>query len=296
MELNKKFIDVEGIIAKKSPRLLKWLPRFVLNWIKKKLHEDFINVGMEKYKDKKGHDFNECAIAYMGAEVMSTNPDRIPTKGGLIIVANHPLGGLDGMALIKAVSQKRRDVRFIVNDILLHLKNFGELFVGVNKVGKNAGDTLRSIEEVYSSDNAVLVFPAGLVSRFQNGKILDLDWKKSFVSQAIKHRRMILPVFIEGKNSNFFYSLSRFRKRIGIKANVEMFLLPDEMVNQKGKLIKIHFGTPFSFSNFHSGKSHNEWAQVVKEYIYAMEGNKDLCFEQFLDLKEKHIQSGNSRK
>ena len=282
---NKKFIDVEEIIRRKSPKLLKWLPRFFLNYIKRKLHEDFINRGMEMYEEAKGHEFNECAISYMGAEVESANVERVPEYGGIIVVANHPLGGLDGMALIKAVSEKRKDVRFLVNDILLHLKNFGELFVGVNKVGKNISEALKTIEEVYSSEHAVLIFPAGLVSRYQKGKIRDLNWKKSFVTQAIKHQKIIVPAFIQGRNSNFFYNLSRFRKLLGIKVNIEMFLLPDEMVNQKGKSIRISFGKPFSYSCFHKGKSHAEWAEMVKLYVYELEKNPNISFEEF--IKEK---------
>jgi putative hemolysin len=283
-----KFIDVEKVISEKNPALIKFLPRFIINYIKKKLHEDFINQGIENNQESFEHDFNEATLNYMGANVTWSGLENIPKHGGVIIVANHPLGGLDGLALIKAVSNVRLDTRFLVNDILLKLTNFKRLFVGVNKVGKTAAEALKVIDSTYASDHVVLVFPAGLVSRKQNGVVKDLEWKKSFVSQAIKNKRKVVPVFIEGKNSNFFYNFSLWRKRLGIKANVEMFFLADEMVKQKSKTIHVHFGKAISYEVFNKQFSHIEWAQLVKEYVYFMDGENKKSFNDFIN--QKYIQ------
>ena len=283
-----KFIDVEKVISEKNPALIKFLPRFIINYIKKKLHEDFINQGIENNQESFEHDFNEATLNYMGANVTWSGLENIPKHGGVIIVANHPLGGLDGLALIKAVSNVRLDTRFLVNDILLKLTNFKRLFVGVNKVGKTAAEALKVIDSTYTSDHVVLVFPAGLVSRKQNGVVKDLEWKKSFVSQAIKNKRQVVPVFIEGKNSNFFYNFSLWRKRLGIKANVEMFFLADEMVKQKSKTIHVHFGKAISYEVFNKQFSHIEWAQLVKEYVYFMDGENKKSFNDFIN--QKYIQ------
>jgi putative hemolysin len=283
-----KFIDVEKVISEKNPALIKFLPRFIINYIKKKLHEDFINQGIENNQESFEHDFNEATLNYMGANVTWSGLENIPKHGGVIIVANHPLGGLDGLALIKAVSNVRLDTRFLVNDILLKLTNFKRLFVGVNKVGKTAAEALKVIDSTYASDHVVLVFPAGLVSRKQNGVVKDLEWKKSFVSQAIKNKRKVVPVFIEGKNSNFFYNFSLWRKRLGIKANVEMFFLADEMVKQKSKTIHVHFGKAISHEVFNKQFSHIEWAQLVKEYVYFMDGENKKSFNDFIN--QKYIQ------
>ena len=283
-----KFIDVEKVISEKNPALIKFLPRFIINYIKKKLHEDFINQGIENNQESFEHDFNEATLNYMGANVTWSGLENIPKHGGVIIVANHPLGGLDGLALIKAVSNVRLDTRFLVNDILLKLTNFKRLFVGVNKVGKTAAEALKVIDSTYASDHVVLVFPAGLVSRKQNGVVKDLEWKKSFVSQAIKNKRKVVPVFIEGKNSNFFYNFSLWRKRLGIKANVEMFFLADEMVKQKSKTIHVHFGKAISYEVFNKQFSHIEWAQLVKEYVYFMDGENKKSFNDIIN--QKYIQ------
>ena len=286
MESNQKFIDVEKVIGEKNPTLLKFLPRFIINYIKNKVHQEYINNGIELFRESYEHDFNEAALNYMGAKVTSEGTEYIPKEGGIIIVANHPLGGLDGMALIKAVSNVRLDSRFLVNDILLKLVNFKRLFVGVNKVGKNAGDALKIIDSTYASEHAVLIFPAGLVSRKQNGEIKDLEWKKSFVTQAIKHKRTIIPAYIDGKNSDFFYNFALWRKRLGIKANIEMFFLADEMVKQKSKTIHIKFGKPFTYEVFEKNNSHLKWAQLVKQFVYSLKEGNDKDFRQFISTKE----------
>jgi putative hemolysin len=286
MESKQKFIDIEKVIGEKNPTLIKFLPRFIINYIEKKVHQEYINSGIDQNRDVYEHDFNEAALNYMGAIVTCEGTEHIPSDGGVIIVANHPLGGLDGMALIKAVSNVRLDSRFLVNDILLKLVNFKRLFVGVNKVGKNAGDALKIIDLTYASEHVVLIFPAGLVSRKQNGEIKDLEWKKSFITQAIKHKRKIVPAYIDGKNSNFFYNFALWRKRLGIKANIEMFFLADEMVKQKSKTIHIKFGKPITYEVFDKSNSHLQWAQLVKEYVYSLKKNDSKDLNQFLTEKE----------
>lgn len=281
----KKFIDIEKVLKEKSPALYKWLPPFLIRWLKKKLHEDELNGAMTRQEHQFGLDYNAGAIYEFGVKVESVHAEQVPAEGGIIIASNHPLGGLDGIALIHAVGKVRKDVRFLVNDILRNLKNYGEVFVGVNKVGHTTRDALKVVEEVYASDAAILVFPAGLVSRKQADGIKDLDWNKSFVSKAIKYKQPVLPVFIEGKNSDFFYNFSKWRKKLGIKGNLEMLFLPDEMFKQKGQTIKIHFGKPFSYEIFDQSRSHHEWAQLLKEFVYSPEFRDGKNFEEFVKGK-----------
>jgi putative hemolysin len=277
-----KFFDVDAVLKEKNPGLYKLLPGFIVNYIKKKIHQDFINKGLYVHRNKFHLEFNQAALEWMGAEVEWSGEMNIPVSGGVIICSNHPLGGLDGMALIKAVSSRRSDIRFLVNDILTKLENFRTLFVPVNKVGGNTKEALRVIDEIYSGSEAVLVFPAGLVSRKQQGKILDLEWKKSFIAKSIENKKSLVPAYIEGRNSSFFYNLSLWRKRFGIKANIEMILLPDEMVKQKGKKIKIRFGKEIPYEVFDKSKSNNEWAQLMKRFVYEMGAGGGDNFLDFL--------------
>ena len=269
-EANEPFIDVEKVIASKNATMAKLLPNFILNYLKRIIHEDEINAFITTNGHLKNHEFVEAVFHEMGARINVKGIENIPLTGGCIIAANHPLGGLDGIGLMKAVGERRKDIRFFVNDILLNLQNFGELFVGVNKHGKNAKENLRLMDEVFASDNCVLFFPAGLVSRRQNGVIRDLEWQKSFINKAISYSKPIIPAYIGGQNSNFFYNLANWRKRLGIKGNIEMLYLADEMYNQKNQTIEVIFGEPIQPNHFTKDINLAEWAQKLKEHVYNL--------------------------
>lgn len=279
---NTPFIDIENVIRSKNPSLAKVLPSFILKYLKRIIHENDINDFINEYGHLRNHDFVAATFDEMGAQLTIHGIENIPISGGCIIAANHPLGGLDGISLMKAVGERRKDIRFFVNDILLNLQNFGELFVGVNKHGKNAKENLRLMDEVFASDNCVLFFPAGLVSRRQNGVIKDLEWQKSFISKAIRYKKPIIPTYVKGANSNFFYNLANWRKKLGIKANIEMLYLVDEMYSQKNKRIDIIFGKPIDSSFFTNQYNHSEWAQILKEYIYTLEKDKNADFNNLI--------------
>ncbi len=281
----KKFIDVEKVLKEKASTLYKILPRFAINWLKRKLHEDDINAAIVHLEPYYGLEFNTQGLKYLGVNVEVFGAENLQKTGGVIVASNHPLGGLDGMALIKAMGDVRGDVRFIVNDVLKNLKNYGEVFVGVNKVGGKSRESLQFVEKVYATDTAILVFPAGLVSRKFPEGIRDLPWNKSFINKAIKYSKPIVPVFIEGKNSSFFYNFARWRKRLGIKGNLEMLFLPDEMFQQRGNTIKIHFGKPIEPSLFYANHTPQKWCNTLHDYIYTDSIRKGISFRDF--VKEK---------
>ena len=188
------------------------------------------------------------------------------------------------MAFVKAIGEVRPDIHFVVNDVLKNLKNYGDVFIGINKIKSTSHTSLRTIESVLVTDEAVGFFPAGMVSRKQKGLIRDLEWKKSFVTQAIDHKRQIVPVFIEGENSKFFYRFANFRKMIGIKGNLEMLLLPDEMFKQRGHTIKVHFGKAFDSAILDRRMSHKAWAAHIKQYVYSHEFKKGISFEDYIKM------------
>lgn len=229
-----------------------------------------MNLFLDKHGERTGIDFVNLVLHEMGVKVHVKGDENIPKHGGIIVASNHPLGGMDALALLQMLSKKRSDFKFIVNDILTQFKNLKEVFIGVNKHGKNAAHLLTEIDKQYASDQVTLIFPAGLVSRKQHGVVRDLEWKKSFISKAKKHKRDILPVFIEASNSKGFYNLALWRKRFGIKANVEMLYLIDEMYRQKNKSITIVFGKVLPYETFDKQHSDIEWAQKVKEHVYAL--------------------------
>jgi putative hemolysin len=266
----KKFIDTEEIIRSKSPKLLKRLPRFVINYIKRTIHEDDVNDFMAENEHLKGEAFCTSVIESFHLDVKIIGEENIPRSGGVVFACNHPLGGMDAMAIVSGLKGIRNDVKFIVNDILLYLTNLKDLFVGVNKYGKNATSSLQIVDELFASENAVFIFPAGLVSRKKKGIIKDLEWKKTFITRAKKHNRTVVPVHVDGELSNFFYRLSNLRTFLGIQTNIELFYLSDETFKQKNKKIQITFGKPIPASDFNDEKSDYEWAQEVKSKVYAL--------------------------
>ncbi|MEO9477271.1 MAG: 1-acyl-sn-glycerol-3-phosphate acyltransferase [Cyclobacteriaceae bacterium] len=270
MKSIKKYIDVEQAIRDKNKNLARWMPGFILNYIKRIVHEDDLNGGMARVGHFEGLDFVNASLNFFNARVEAHGIENIPQTGGCILASNHPLGGLDGMAFMKAVSQTRTDMKFLVNDILMNIKNLHAVFLPVNKHGTNPRKGLQLIDEAYASDEATLIFPAGLVSRKIDGQIQDLQWHKSFIGKAIQHKKDIIPVYIDGKNSSFFYNLSRLRSRLGIKANIEMFYLADEMFKQSGKTIKVFFGKPIPYTHFDKSKNQKEWAETVRKKAYQL--------------------------
>ncbi len=250
------------------------MPDFLLRYIKRIAHEDELNDIMARNAPLRGLDFVDAIITDLGVEVVLEGEDNIPLEKKVIFAANHPLGGLDGIALMHALGKHRQDIKFLVNDLLSNIKNFDGLFVPVNKHGSHGRRETAVIEETYASAGAVLIFPAGLVSRKQPGGIKDLEWKKSFISKARKYERDVVPVYIEGRNSEFFYNLARLRKGIGIKSNIEMFYLADEMFAQKDKKVTIRVGKSISWKYFEPSKHDKHWAEEVKQQVYAMASNK----------------------
>ena len=214
-------------------------------------------------------------IGAFGVTVSHEGLENLPSSGGCIVVSNHPIGGLDGMALLQVIGEKRRDARFMVNDLLMNIRNLEDLFIGVNKHGKNQAQTLAEIDSVFAGSGVMAIFPAGLVSRKNHGIIRDLTWKKTFVTKAKQYNRLIIPVHISGRNSDFFYNLARWRNLLGIRANIEMFYLMDEMYHQLGKNLHLKFGHPIPPDRLSPQLSDHAWAQKIKEHIYNLAEGKD---------------------
>ncbi len=278
VEISEKFIDLEKIIGGKNPKILKFIPRFVMNYLKRVIHVDEVNTAIFKNHDKIGADFATAILESFGAIIKVQGLENIKADGRYILTSNHPLGGLDGLALISKIGNFRKDILFPVNDLLMNLPQLKPLFVPINKHGKNI-ENIRILEQAFSSSAMMLFFPAGLVSRKQKGGIIkDLEWKKAFITKAKQYQRDIIPVYIDGINSNFFYRLANLRKKIGLKANIEMLYLVDEMYKQKNKTINIILGKPISYLIFDKKFTAQQWAEKVKNHVYSLEKSPDTAF------------------
>lgn len=266
-----KFINVRKIIAERNPKLLKWLPGFVIRYIERIIHQDDINEFMLRHENAGAYEFCTAVMNEFEMELNLIGKENVlQPPQSCIFVGNHPLGGFDAVAIVSSLNDVRPDIKFIVNDFLLSLKNMQGRFIGVNKLGRNAVKSLQDVEKQFADPSPTFIFPAGLVSRRQNGVIRDLEWRKTFVSKAKKYKKPVIPVYIEGSLTNRFYRLANIRKALGIKFNIEMFFLVDELYKKKAAKMDIVIGEPISPETFDSSKSEKEWAEWTKEKIYQL--------------------------
>jgi putative hemolysin len=264
------FIDLDFLIKSKNPSVYKWMPKILLRYLKRKIRQQEANQVLKDNQGVGGYEFAKDVIKRLNIQIQLTGLENVPKEGGAIFVVNHPLGGIDALAIIDQIYKVRPDMKFVVNDLLLHLPNLKDLFVGVNKHGSNSKESLTALNKLFESEQAIFVFPAGLVSRKKQGIVSDLEWKKTFVTRAKKFQKNVIPVHIDGKLTPFFYRLANLRSRIGIKANIEMFYLVDELFKQANKSLHIHIGKEIPYTTFDKTKTDLEWAEWVKKITYEL--------------------------
>jgi putative hemolysin len=264
-------IDVKSVIYSKNPTLARMIPGFVINYLKKIVHQDELNGFLSKWGHLKDAELIEAGLSHFEIRYKVYGTENIPKTGRYIFVSNHPLGGLDGLVFIHELSKHFGSIKFPVNDILTNIKNLSGIFLPINKHGSQAKDAAILIENSYASEGQILYFPAGLCSRKKKGIIRDLQWHKSFISKSVQHKRDIVPAYFSGRNSDFFYNLANIRKMAGIKANIEMLYLADEMFRQKDKEISLVFGESIPWTTFDKTRSAPEWAEWVKSKTYELE-------------------------
>lgn len=280
IEISKKTLDIEAIVRSKSEKLYKHLPKFAFRYLKKILHEDSINEYLYQNKDRYGIDFASSIIENFGCSIKVIGEENIPKTGAVTAFANHPLGGLDGIALISQFGKIRKDIAFPVNDMLLALPNLREVFIPINKINSNSANQSK-LKDAFAKDNLLLYFPSGLVSRrHKGGEIKDLEWKKTFISRSRENQRLLLPVFVAGKNSNFFYNFALLRKKLGFRFNIEQIYLVDEMFRQKGKEIKLVIGKPIDIEVLDSSRSDKDWAKALYKHVYSLGKEPNAIFSK----------------
>lgn len=260
-------IDIGRLLRNKNPRLARWIPRFVVRWVERLVRLKKINYVLANYGDQPPMEFIRSTLDYIEVTYTVHGAERIPKGRRVIFASNHPLGGLDGLMLAEGVNPYVPSVKLIVNDLLMNLEPLAPIFVPVNKYGSQSVEYARRLVEMYESDTAVITFPAGLCSRLIRGRITDPPWHRNFVQKAWESGRLVIPVYIEGRNSMFFYRFERLRKMLGIKLNLGTVLLPKEMFDQKGKHLDIYIGEPVELTQEHTIR---EWVGIIRAKAYAL--------------------------
>mgnify|MGYP002624142487 CR=1 FL=1 len=269
-----KTIDIVRIMRSKMGDNVNKVPRFVIAYLRKILHEDQINGFLAEHNDIVGTPWLEACVDYLQMTLHVEGMENLPDKNDgkqYTFVSNHPLGGIDGVALGSIIGKHYDDnFRYLVNDFLMNLPGLAPLCIGINKTGSQSRSFPAMVEEGFQSDKHMIMFPAGLCSRKINGKIQDLTWKKTFISKSVQYQRDVVPIHFIGQNSNFFYRLANFSDKYIKKVNVAMVYLVDEMYKNVGKTFTIRFGKPIPWQTFDKSKTAAEWAQYVKGLVYEL--------------------------
>ena len=264
-------IDVDKIIKEKAGDKAKYIPSFLISYLKKVIHQDEINEFLSGVRDKVGVDFLEECVKYLDITLDIHGLENLPKDGLSTFVSNHPLGGQDGISLGYILGRHYDGrIKYLVNDLLMNLHGLAPLCIPINKTGSQSRDFPRMVETGFQSDNHIIMFPAGLCSRRRGKEIRDLAWKKTFITKSVETHRDVVPIHFEGRNSGFFYGLANFCKFLGIKFNIAMLYLPDEMYKNRHKTFKVTFGKPIPWQTFDRSKTPAEWAAYVQDLVYKL--------------------------
>ncbi|MBR1381553.1 MAG: glycerol acyltransferase [Paludibacteraceae bacterium] len=268
--------DIRAVLKKKAPKA--HVPGFLIRYLERIAHIKQMNAFLRKYPEVKNYDFIRLVLdEELGCSATIEGIENIPTDGRPVIFAsNHPLGGLDGMIIAQMIHESRseqRELKVIVNDLLMYMEPINSLWAPVNKVGRFLSKEQAAAQQrMWESETDVLTFPAGACSRLQridgHWQVQDLEWQKNFIQRAREYHRDIVPIYFEGRNSKFFYTLALLRKWLHIKLNIEMLYLVDEMYGAHGKHFKVHVLPPIPYTSLDQSKTPKEWAQHIKNVVY----------------------------
>lgn len=262
-------IDIEQVLADKMPAGKK-VPRWAVWLLKKIIHQDWMNQMLKHYEGGGGLEFADATMKYLRTTIEPFGIERLEDRK-YIFVSNHPLGGQDGVSLGTVVGSRFGEVQFIVNELLYLLPPLRPLIVPIRMGGRmQSRENALAIEQLMESDRQVIMFPAGICSRFQLDRmaVQDYEWKKSFVAQAVKYHRDVVPVYFHGHNSFSFYALAWIRRHLRIKANIEMLFLVHEMYKNQGKTFRAYFGKPIPWQTLASVRDQRRWANELRDRIY----------------------------
>jgi len=272
-QLSEKTIDINKVLKDKMGAKAKFVPRPLVSWLKRIIHQDWVNVFLWDNRDKVGTEWLEAVLKYLDVTIEVEGKENLPdpNDGKLYtFVSNHPLGGADGVALGAVIGKHYNDrFRYLVNDLLMNLPGLAPLCIPINKTGRQGRNFPAMVEAGFQSDSHMLMFPAGLCSRKKNGAVCDIPWTKTFITKSVECHRDVVPIHFSGENSKFFYRLANFSDKC-LPFNLAMLFLVDEMYKNRHKTFKVTIGNPIPWETFDKTKKPVEWAQFVKEQVYKL--------------------------
>ncbi len=270
---NTKPIDVRKVLESKMGGKVRFVPKCVLNWLRKILHEDEINEYLESVKDIKGAKWLDATRKYLDMRITIEGGENFPPaeNGPYTFVCNHPLGGPDGIGIGAVLAEHYGEkLKYLVNDFLLFLPGLKPLCIPINKTGGQSRNLPQLVKEGFESDNNIFMFPAGLCSRRHGGVIHDLAWKKTFIVRSVAAKRDIVPMHFSGRNSDRFYRIARLCEIFRSPVNFAMLFLADETYLNRHKDFVLKVGKPIPWQTFDKSKTAAEWAAYVESICYSL--------------------------
>jgi putative hemolysin len=270
---------VDKIINDHIPNIAgkPWLLKSVNFVLRHLLHEKEIKEFGLRYGSHNGLDFIERVLEYFNISysVRDIEKERIPSEGQVLIIANHPLGSLDALALVKLVCEVRKDVKVVANQMLMSLKPLHPMLLPVNNMqGGSTKTSLEDIQKHLNNQGVLLVFPAGEVSRLRPQGIRDTHWKNGFLRIAKRAKTPVLPVFIDAKNSPLFYAISMIYKPLAT------LMLVTEMFKQKRSHLPIRIGEIIPYESYQNSRiSVKHQVKLFKKHLYLVGAGKTGIFE-----------------
>jgi putative hemolysin len=280
-----RFIDIERLIRESDNNALKNLPRVAIWFLRIILREKSLNKILGKYQDLEGKSFEDKILEEFKLKLLIKGMENLPENGRCIFCANHPFGILDGLILTNTVASSYGKLKAIGNDAFYLIPALRPFIFTVNVYGMNTKNKFAELNNLYATDFPITHFPSGEVSRKYSGKIQDCEWQKSFISKAVVHQRDIVPFYFKGNNSNLFYFVHWFRKKIGLHLNLELVLLPREIFKKRGKKIEVFIGKPIPYTCLDNSRSPRDWTRLIREYTYELGTGSNLSFEDHLQKK-----------
>ena len=270
----KETINIDKILADKMGNKAKFVPRPLISWLKRIIHQDEVNKYLWESRHLSGTDWLEECVRYLDMTLELVGEENLPAKddGRLYtFVSNHPLGGEDGVAL-GAIIGRHYDgkFRYLVNDLLMNLPGLAPVCIPINKTGNQSRNFPAMVEAGFKSDNHMLMFPAGICSRKRGDEIRDISWKKTFITKSVEYQRDVVPIHFGGQNSPFFYKLANFSDKYVKKVNLAMLFLVDEMYKNVHKTFRVAIGKPIPWQTFDNSRTATQWAQYVQDIVYKL--------------------------
>lgn len=277
-----KILDVDGALKKNNPKLHRRLPKIIISFISKFIKADALNELIHNNRHFKAENFSKHFLEDLNITISTQGVEKLSTQKSYIFVVNHPLGAIDGLSMLFVLNDFGFDSKMVVNDILNQVYPLRDGILPLNLYGKLSKDQISNLNAILNSKKSIVIFPAGKTSKIKGKTIKDEDWNPFFIKKAQQFKRDIVPVHFSGRNSGFFYFTAWIRKRLKIKLNLEMLLLPRQIFFHRNKHFRVLLGKPISYTDFDRSLSpslspkqklviYNQLANWVRdEKVYAL--------------------------